>query len=91
MCIFAKRNQEQRLAKTRRKQEKQLSTPRFQPTRATEKRQNRLHFGVKQKSGGARRFFTHLFAPFSFPKSFLFAIFATTICDLAAERLASII
>ncbi|WP_296095324.1 hypothetical protein [Alloprevotella tannerae] len=36
-------------------------------------------------------FFTHLFAPFSFPKSFLFAIFATTICDLAAERLASII
>jgi hypothetical protein len=36
-------------------------------------------------------FFTHLFAPFSFPKSFLFAIFATIIRDLAAERLASII
>ena len=70
---------------------KQLSAPRFQPTRATEKSQNRPRVGAKQKSGGARRFFTHLFAPFSFPKSFLFAIFATTICDLAAERLASII
>ena len=70
---------------------KQKPAPRFQPTRATEKRQNRPRVGAKQKSGGARRFFTHLFAPFSFPKSFLFAIFATTICDLAAERLASII
>ena len=59
--------------------------------RTAEKMQNRLHFGAKQKSGGARRFFTHLFAPFSFPKSFLFAIFATIIRDLAAERLASII
>ena len=90
-AFFAKRNQEQRSAKARQQQEKQLPTPRFQPTRATEKRQNRPRVGAKQKSGGARRFFTHLFAPFSFPKSFLFAIFATTICDLAAERLASII